>query len=224
MTRDATEEGIVLGSLSRILQPHLAAERTTMSVGSETTEGEQDRALVIAEKATMAVDSETKEGEQDRALVIAESVASDTSAVTSEPLPVSTQLPSPILNIATDDVTVPIMESDVQRQATLQTTVTGDVVSGMSSQRAALNITTDRVETLNITANQTEEVLPSAPAQLDLTETVQLVGRDREIAMATTTAVPLYPRLDSITRELHVGECAWVVITIQCCWGEVLGR
>ena len=195
---DRTVEGTVPGStsdLSLVLQPH----------------------LVVAERAAPSVDSESRGDEQNREFAVAGNISSGTGTLSSEPLPVPAQLPSPILNIVTDDdddVAVPITEqqgSDVRSEAApVQTAVAGDTVAGASSQTecAALNIATDRVETLNITANQTEVVLPSAPAQLNLTETVQLVRRDREVAMATTTTtLPLYPRLDSITREL--GECGF---------------
>ena len=176
-------EEIVLGSasdLSRMLQPHLAAESSSTA---GTTKG-----------------AYSDEQDQDPPLT-----ENDSSTLPHEPLPASTR---PVLNIVADDVTAPIIEQqggDVQRETLFQTAVAEVTVGDTSSQRTALNVATDQIEGLTISTNQTE-VAPSAPAQLTLTETVQLVRRDREVTTATSTAaVPLYPRLDSITRAL--GEC-----------------
>jgi len=119
-----------------------------------------------------------------------------------------------VLNLSSNQDAV--LELSTDRDAVLSLSTDHDVMLNVTTnQDAVLNISPDQNAVLNVVTNQEEAVLniatnqnvvdtmPSAPALLDLSETVQLVCRE-EVGAATEG--PLYPRLDSIIEEQEVIE------------------
>lgn len=116
-----------------------------------------------------------------------------------------------VLNLSSNQDAV--LELSTDRDAVLSLSTDHDVMLNVTTnQDAVLNISPDQNAVLNVVTNQEEAVLniatnqnavdtmPSAPALLDLSETVQLVCREE---VGADTEGPLYPRLDSIIEGIH---------------------
>ena len=137
-------------------------------------------------------------------------VVDDTLQHTADVQTVSTNQDA-VLNLSSNQDAV--LELSTDRDAVLSLSTDHDVMLNVTTnQDAVLNISPDQNAVLNVVTNQEEAVLniatnqnavdtmPSAPALLDLSETVQLVCREE---VGIDTEGPLYPRLDSIIEGIH---------------------
>ena len=162
--------------------------------------------LVVGDTLQHTADVETVSANQDAALNLSsnqDAVLNDQGAV----LNLSTNQDA-VLNLSTNQDAVLNISSD--RDAV---NVSSDHDNVSTNQDAVLTMTTDQNAVLNVVTNQDEAVLtiatnqetvetmPSAPALLDLSETVQLVCREEA---GPDTEGPLYPRLDSVIEGIHI--------------------
>ena len=164
--------------------------------------------LVVGDTLQHTADVETVSANQDAALNLSsnqDAVLNDQGAV----LNLSTNQDA-VLNLSTNQDAVLNISSD--RDA-VNVSSDHDVMLNVSTnQDAVLNMTTDQNAVLNVVTNQEAvlavatnqdavETMPSAPALLDLSETVQLVCREEA---GPDTEGPLYPRLDSVIEGIHI--------------------